>query len=353
MSAELTGPIIYKSRKQQIAYAAVLVPGEPDSDGEQLTAEKVEAVAHAWMEHYRNIDLRHSLNNVEAAPVESFITPEAMKVSVKGTETVLPKGTWVMATKVRDARVWKDIESGRLGGYSIMGIRNVSGMQALKSADSAAYKRTLLADLGEDWVAPFVSIVDTPAVPKAKWFALKSAAEANPELLATRQPSIWTRISEALKGSEPVSKSDHSTDNQEEAMDPAEVQSAIKEAVAEVVEPLTERLSTLETSVKEAADTADTGNDDGDATDTDAAEKSAEVEERLAALEEQLTAEKSAREEAESTLETFQTEVAEKMEEIERTGSVSKSLRGQDGDSTDEKREPHRDPFGRRLRKGA
>ena len=40
--AELTGPIVFKSLAQQIAFAAVLVPGEPDSDyenGEKLLSE--------------------------------------------------------------------------------------------------------------------------------------------------------------------------------------------------------------------------------------------------------------------------------------------------------------------------
>ena len=48
----------------------------------------------------------------------------------------------------------------------------LKGPQAGKSA---AFKKTLLKDLGPNWEANFVSIVDRPAVPKAKWFALKMA----------------------------------------------------------------------------------------------------------------------------------------------------------------------------------
>lgn len=46
----------------------------------------------------------------------------------------------------------------------------------MKADLAAALKRTLLRDLGVDWVAPFVSVVDEPAVPKAKFFALKARA---------------------------------------------------------------------------------------------------------------------------------------------------------------------------------
>src|SRR5262245_18385233 len=34
-------------------------------------------------------------------------------------------------------------------------------------------KRTLLGDLGPDWLAPFVSLVDGPAVPKALFYVVK------------------------------------------------------------------------------------------------------------------------------------------------------------------------------------
>lgn len=169
--AELTGPIIAKAATKQIAYAAVLVPGEPDSDGDAVTKEKIEQVAHNWLANYGNVDLQHSLNNV-AKPVESYLTTEPQTVTVKDEDVELPEGSWVLASKIDDQETWNDVASGNLTGYSIMGVPGA----AMKSKD-VALKRTLLSDLGGDWVAPFVSVVDEPAVPKAKFFALKSKAE--------------------------------------------------------------------------------------------------------------------------------------------------------------------------------
>jgi 2'-5' RNA ligase len=177
---ELTGPIVRKDALRRIAYGAVLVPGEPDSDGEVLTAGKIEDVAHEWMERYANIDLQHSLNAVDARPVESYITDADRVVQVDGQDVVLPVGSWVLASKVRDEAVWKAIESGELAGYSVMGVRHA----AMKSETVASYKRTLLKDLGADWVAPFVSIVDRPAVPKAKLCE-------NVPVLVHESPNIW------------------------------------------------------------------------------------------------------------------------------------------------------------------
>ncbi len=174
---ELTGPFVFKSTgEQQIATAPVLVPGEPDSDGEILTPEKIQEVALGWMEKYRNIDIQHSLVNV-AIPVESYILPMAMTAQMEGKATLIPAGTWMMSVKIPDPVIWSKVKSGELAGFSIMGVSRNTLNEILASGKSfgSASKRTLLSDLGPDWEVTHNSIVDRPAVPKAKWIALKSA----------------------------------------------------------------------------------------------------------------------------------------------------------------------------------
>lgn len=186
--AELTGPIVMKDDAEQVAFAAVLVPGEPDRDfqrGEKiLTKEEVERVANQWLADYGNIDLLHSLNNV-ATPVQSYTTYSEREVEdiTTGEKMVLPEGTWILGSKLDDD-AWDKVQKGELTGYSVMGIKRaalkslLASMKSDKDVDfDASLKRTLIRDLGDDWVAPFVSVVDTPCVPKAKWFAIKSAPE--------------------------------------------------------------------------------------------------------------------------------------------------------------------------------
>lgn len=168
---ELTGPILMKNSKRRIAWAPVLIPGEADSDGEVVSKDTIERVAHEWMASYRNIDREHTLNNVDAVPVESYITPNDLMVKMGGEDVVIPGGSWILATKF-SPEDWVSVEKGEWAGYSIMGVPRA----ATKSVDMAE-KRTLLADLGEDWVVTHVSVVGAPAVPKAKWFALKSAQQ--------------------------------------------------------------------------------------------------------------------------------------------------------------------------------
>lgn len=364
-AAALTGPIVAKNAAKRIAYAAVLVPDEEDADGEQVTKEQIEAAAHEWMEHYRQVDLQHSLNSVDAVPVESYITREDMRVTIKDQDLVLPQGTWVLATKHRNEQVWSDIESGKLAGYSMMGVRRAAlkeAVGAVKEAGTAtgvaAVKRTLLKDLGDDWVAPFVSVVDEPAVPKAKWFALKSATEAYAEPRQSWFDRIFGRTERdkpATGGNLPAEKVGRTISKanldrlksalevlnglieqaEAERMDDSEKAAvkAIAEAVKEAVAPLADRLKDVEEAVKQKppeeppqppkedeAKTAEaTKTDEGDAEGEPASEGDSE---QVAALKNEVAG--------------FKDELTKALEALEKRlpKATSKAIAGQDGDET-------------------
>lgn len=349
---EIAGPIVYKDDARRIAYAAVLVPGEPDSDGEVLSPERVERAAHEWLAGYRNVDLQHSLNNV-AVPVESYIQPMNRTVSINGAQTVLPEGTWVLAAKIQDDNTWNDVVGGKLTGYSVMGIRR----QALSDAagKSVALKRTLLKDLGADWIAAAVSVVDEPAVPKAKFFALKSVK-------ADEEEGFLSRITEAIqarKRGRAISDKNYTKikaaiEALTEIMGIAENERSGKSESGEedvnmgtedtkVVEALKEQMTALQAEI-----------------DSMKAEK-AKVEEEAAkkAAEDKEAAEKAAAEavkKAAEADEAFKKAVTEKLEALEKAAAkgsaASKSLQGQDGaQPPDTSEKSRRDSFGR-VRRG-
>src|SRR5690606_1527312 len=164
--AELTAPLVYKNEEKRIVYGPVLIPNEPDTDGDVVTAEQIENVAHKFVEEYGNIDLMHSLNNVGRL-VESYILPVDLEVD---EETIIPKGSWVMGVRVTDDDAWQAVKDGKLSGFSIMALQKVAMKSSEKKQKS---KRVTLADLGDDWIVNAVSLVDEPAVPKAKWIAIK------------------------------------------------------------------------------------------------------------------------------------------------------------------------------------
>lgn len=173
--AELTAPLVYKNEEKRIVYGPVLIPDEPDTDGDVVTAEQIENVAHKFVEEYGNIDLMHSLNNVGRL-VESYILPVDLEVD---EETIIPKGSWIMGVRVTDDDTWQAVKDGKLVGFSIMALQKMAMKSSEKKQKS---KRVTLADLGDDWIVNAVSLVDEPAVPKAKWIAIKSKSKDNTDI---------------------------------------------------------------------------------------------------------------------------------------------------------------------------
>ena len=183
---ELTAPIVYKNDEQRIVFGPVLIPNEPDTDGDVVSAEHIETVAHKFVEEYGNIDLQHSLNNVGKL-VESYILPVDIDT---GDGNIVPKGSWMMGVRVTDDDSWEAVKNGKLGGFSIMALQKAAMKSSEKSQES---KRVTLADLGEDWIVNAVSLVDEPAVPKAKFLAIKSKA--------TKTEVDVTAVEKAIAGS--------------------------------------------------------------------------------------------------------------------------------------------------------
>lgn len=170
---ELTGPLVVKDAERRIVYGPVLVPDEPDSDGDVVSAERIETVAHKFVENYSNIDLQHSLKNVGHL-VESAVLPVDWPVS---EDVMVPKGSWIMGVRVTDDDTWEAAKSGELSGFSIMALNTATKSAAAQAGTAlkGANHRVTLADLDDGWEVAAVSLVDMPAVPKAKWTAIKSA----------------------------------------------------------------------------------------------------------------------------------------------------------------------------------
>lgn len=191
---ELTAPFVFKTTEKRIVYGPVLIPDEPDSDGDTVTSEKIEEVAHKFMEEYGNIDIMHSLKNVGRV-VESYILPFDWKIN---DEIVIPKGSWIMGVRVTDDETWQAVKEGKLGGFSIMAISNFVMKSAKKQK---SYKRVTLSDLEKSggWVVNAVSLVDTPAVPKAKWIAIKSKNNIAEKAVQGSFEQIREKIEEELK----------------------------------------------------------------------------------------------------------------------------------------------------------
>lgn len=100
--------------EKQIAYGEVYVPMVPDSQGDFMTADEIEKMAHGFMMDglLSGIDTEHNLQDNGSVVVESFIAR-------KGDPDFI-EGSWVAAVKVTD-ELWPLVKSGELGGFSMYG----------------------------------------------------------------------------------------------------------------------------------------------------------------------------------------------------------------------------------------
>ena len=101
--------------KQQIVFGEVYTPNRRDSDGNFMTAETIEKMAHDFLENNRNdqVSKAHDGNTDKGCVVESFIAREG--------DPDFIAGSWVVGVHVPNAKIWKYVENGELTGFSIEG----------------------------------------------------------------------------------------------------------------------------------------------------------------------------------------------------------------------------------------
>lgn len=340
--AQLTAFIVKTDDEKRIVMGPVLVPGEPDSDGDVVTAEKIEEVAHKFLKDFRVLDLNHTLQNA-AEPVESYLTPVELKYQVGDEDVVLPVGTWMMGAYVADDNTWAAVKSGELGGFSIWACaaENAAATAAAAKASSGTvvvdghvHNVVTLAEMGDDWEVPAVSLVPTPAVPKAKFLTVKSA---KPQGVLERLRALVSKKSEvctATTASATVKDvGEPAVVSEEGTMDNDQVKELVESGIKSALEDHDKELGdTIANSVKEAV---------------------APLTERLDAIEAAAKGEEAPEPEETDEVAALKAEIAELKEGIaELTSKVSKpGSRALKSEDADEAPESDRDGMGRRRRK--
>lgn len=114
---EITRVVDFKKRAdaKQIVFGEVYVPNDRDTDGNWMSADTIEKMAHAFLHEARmqQIDRNHTGARDKGEVVESFIAR-------KGDPDFV-EGAWVVGVHVTDGEVWAQIEKGELTGFSLEG----------------------------------------------------------------------------------------------------------------------------------------------------------------------------------------------------------------------------------------
>lgn len=108
-----------REQDEHFIFGVVLVPNEPDSQGDIYSAEEVRKAAHAYMEDAGGtFKIMHAGKAIEGLKVlETYVT----KVSETHNGETFPIGTWLMAARVIDLELWESIKKGVFTGFSIGG----------------------------------------------------------------------------------------------------------------------------------------------------------------------------------------------------------------------------------------
>ena len=95
-----------------------LTEANPDAQGDIYDAPTIKKAAHLYMERFQNVGLQHKqMVSDTVILVESYIAPVDMAIG----GALVKAGTWMMAVRVDDDELWKQVKSGAISGFSIGG----------------------------------------------------------------------------------------------------------------------------------------------------------------------------------------------------------------------------------------
>jgi DNA adenine methylase len=96
----------------------VLEPETIDAQEDIYSSAEIRGAAHRFMEDFQDVGLMHKMRvNGAVKIVESYLAPSDLKVG----DTAIKKGTWLLGVRVLSDTLWKDVQEGRLTGFSIGG----------------------------------------------------------------------------------------------------------------------------------------------------------------------------------------------------------------------------------------
>jgi len=119
--AKVSKDSFIKNEDQKLVGGIVYEVGEVDAQGDMIQSPtEIWKAMESFAENGAVIKFMHSGNRVNATVIESF---QAEEDTIKGG-SIIPSGAWYITAHVSDEEIWKDIKSGRIGGFSMSGRAN-------------------------------------------------------------------------------------------------------------------------------------------------------------------------------------------------------------------------------------
>ena len=110
-----------KKGDEHIVYGIVYEPDTVDAQGDQANAAEIKKAAYGFMENVQTFKVMHKGKKVKVKILENYIAPVDFTIEKRN----IKKGSWILVTRILDKKLWKDIKSGKLTGYSMAGYAKV------------------------------------------------------------------------------------------------------------------------------------------------------------------------------------------------------------------------------------
>jgi len=110
-------PIVKVAKEERYIMGIVMIPEVADAHGEVTSAEEIRQAAHKFLARGPKIGYQHSETPGGLTLLESYIAPVDFAL---GTRKIV-KGTWLMAVRVDNDKIWKEVKDGTITGFSIEG----------------------------------------------------------------------------------------------------------------------------------------------------------------------------------------------------------------------------------------
>ncbi len=114
---ERYGVICKADEEKRLVFSVIAEPDVPDKEGDILSADEIEKMAHDYTAGVREFRDRHTTRKVTAELVESWIA----KADFVWQGQNIKKGSWIVCVRVLEEKIWRLIKAGVYRAFSIGG----------------------------------------------------------------------------------------------------------------------------------------------------------------------------------------------------------------------------------------
>lgn len=308
-------PIKKTDEEQRMVYGIVYSPDEVDSQGDIAAADVIKDMAYSFMRKSQtgNVDQQHNFQAGDGFVAESWL--------VKSGDPVFPmekEGSWAVGIKVEKNDTWELIKSGEITGLSLAGVAAVEEIQKSGILDKVMkffhLKKDFDGALGERLMRDYV-------------WSLQDAIEniLRDETITDKKTAILESVGQFTTAISQVNLSKAgNTFNKANLKKLSEMKTMLEEMIAQV-------------SATDNSNSADGGtpvNKSEGNSDMTPEQITAAIEKALEPINAKLTALEKAQTDKVAELEKTNTELATRLETVEKSTGGSRQAAGSGNDNS-------------------